>query len=500
MRLIHVSYSILMLPCWFFHLLVSLSDRREAVEIRLMRKVLVGFDISTLIEEKDAPWLYLPSILKRAIGWDNILIIMGNKLGRRRQVVDEKYTKPQGLYPIKDVDYKKLRKLILESKLAPCHPGGDECDYGLLEECPICFLYYPTLNRSRCCTKSICTECFLQMKNPNSARPTQCPFCKASNYAVEFRGGKSKEERGMEQVEEQKVIEAKIRMRQQEIQEQEERMHRRQETSSSVGVIHAENINCSTSRVVEGETFVSSRDSNASLLNIQQNRSDEFDVDLEDIMVMEAVWLSIQEKERQNYPSYMNAAPEQYSSPMTAPTVDPSSSSSSSSSSSPSAGLACAIAALAERQQLTEDQSAGNYTSLSDILPSSSSSSSRTKKTKSNYAAWNHSNMESTSYANSDEEDGAILPPPLPPSLTYGDYVAGYTDAYASSGNEQGFNGLIPPTPPPQPPLYGGDVDFQSIQGPVVVPESFEEQMMLAMAVSLAEARSRTAAQGVAWH
>lgn len=38
---------------------------------------------------------------------------MGNKLvGRRRQVVEEKYTKPQGLYVNRDVDIKKLRKLI----------------------------------------------------------------------------------------------------------------------------------------------------------------------------------------------------------------------------------------------------------------------------------------------------------------------------------------------------------------------------------------------------
>lgn len=64
---------------------------------------------------------------------------MGNKLGRRRQVVDEKYTRPQGLYQHRDVDHKKLRKLILDSKLAPCYLGDDDsgCD---LEECPICFL------------------------------------------------------------------------------------------------------------------------------------------------------------------------------------------------------------------------------------------------------------------------------------------------------------------------------------------------------------------------
>lgn len=56
-------------------------------------------------------------------------------------MVDEKYTRPQGLYNHKDVDQKKLRKLILESKLAPCFPGDEEtaCDR---EECPICFLVW----------------------------------------------------------------------------------------------------------------------------------------------------------------------------------------------------------------------------------------------------------------------------------------------------------------------------------------------------------------------
>ncbi|KAI4323137.1 hypothetical protein L6164_022767 [Bauhinia variegata] len=162
---------------------------------------------------------------------------MGNKLGRRRQVVDEKYTRPKGLYNHKDVDHEKLRKLILESKLAPCYPGDEECTYDL-EECPICFLYYPSLNRSRCCMKSICTECLLQMKVPNSTRPTQCPFCKMGNYAVEYHGVKSKEQKGLEQIEEQHVIEAKIRMRQQ---DEEERMQKRQELSSSSGnVAHAD--------------------------------------------------------------------------------------------------------------------------------------------------------------------------------------------------------------------------------------------------------------------
>lgn len=67
------------------------------------------------------------------------LVAMGNKLGKRRYVVDEKYTRPQGLYQHMDVDRKKLRKLILDSKLAPCYPGDEESTLDL-EECPICFL------------------------------------------------------------------------------------------------------------------------------------------------------------------------------------------------------------------------------------------------------------------------------------------------------------------------------------------------------------------------
>lgn len=80
---------------------------------------------------------------------------MGNKLVRKRHQVDEKYTRPQGLYQHKDVDHKKLRKLILDSKLAPCYPGDDDCNCDL-EECPICFLV--------CVTVSI--QIALQLPNP----------------------------------------------------------------------------------------------------------------------------------------------------------------------------------------------------------------------------------------------------------------------------------------------------------------------------------------------
>eukprot|EP00232_Nephroselmis_pyriformis_P003316 CAMPEP_0182912474 /NCGR_PEP_ID=MMETSP0034_2-20130328/37535_1 /TAXON_ID=156128 /ORGANISM="Nephroselmis pyriformis, Strain CCMP717" /LENGTH=167 /DNA_ID=CAMNT_0025049149 /DNA_START=85 /DNA_END=585 /DNA_ORIENTATION=+ len=167
---------------------------------------------------------------------------MGNKLacglsgGRKRPAIDERYLKPTGLYAHHDVDGKKLKKLILDGKLAPCYPGMD-CTSPSLEECPICFLHYPSLNRARCCKKGICTECFLQVKTPQTQRPAQCPFCKTPGYAVEFRGARTDAEKKEEQMEQQRVIEAQIRMRkEEEVEEQKrelERIERRAEEAAN---------------------------------------------------------------------------------------------------------------------------------------------------------------------------------------------------------------------------------------------------------------------------
>ncbi|CAA6665605.1 unnamed protein product [Spirodela intermedia] len=286
---------------------------------------------------------------------------MGNKLGKRRQAVDEKYTRPQGLYQNQNFDHKKVRKQILRSKLAPCYPGGEERIFDR-EECPICFLYYPSLNRSKCCTKGICTECYLQMKSFRSTRSSQCPFCKSSNYEVDYRGMMTKEERRMEKIEEQKVIEAKIRMQQQERLDEEERIERRKIMDLSNGIMNPGGIECrelpsSSSSDRDSTSFI--KFFNATMLlyicrpkqwicftsdhtcfacqqeaftNQTKQVTDDFDLDLEDIMVMEAIWLSIQENGGGGASS------------------DPSCSGPSFREDSPSGGLACAVASLAERQ------------------------------------------------------------------------------------------------------------------------------------------------------
>ncbi|KAL6570571.1 hypothetical protein OROGR_000121 [Orobanche gracilis] len=393
---------------------------------------------------------------------------MGNKLGRRRQVVDEKYTRPQGLYQHKDVDHKKLRKLILESKLAPCYPGDDDCGCDL-EECPICFLYYPSLNRSRCCLKGICTE--------------RCPFCKTSNYAVEYRGVKTKEEKGLEQLEEQRVIEAKIRMRQQEIQDEEVRVTKQRETRSSSSMVGPTEVDyCSTrapsfASAIESEEIVATHESIALRPSPRQrqNREDEFDLDLEDIMVMEAIWLSIQKNGRCQDSPYNDAIQSQdyivdrSSSAITAQVAGPS-------SSSPSGGLACAIAALAERQQINGGETSNSYGA--------------------EMSSYNRANRETENYFPAQSSIVVSHDSQLEMAADDGEWLDRSRSEMAEAGTSYGgsdeFDDAIIPGSAQH---DENQCMLQSVGGPFV-PESFEEQMMLAMAVSLAEARTRT---GVAW-
>ncbi|THH13842.1 hypothetical protein EW146_g6426 [Bondarzewia mesenterica] len=60
-------------------------------------------------------------------------------------------------------------------------------------ECPICFLYYPAnINHSRCCDQAICTECFVQIKRsePTVTRlvsdPACCPYCVQEHFGVVY--------------------------------------------------------------------------------------------------------------------------------------------------------------------------------------------------------------------------------------------------------------------------------------------------------------------------
>ncbi|OVA15728.1 hypothetical protein BVC80_1829g8 [Macleaya cordata] len=219
-------------------------------------------------------------------------------------MVEERYTRPQRLVRQPSfVDYKKLRKLILTEKLAPCFDGVEDSEPNSdLEECPICFFFYPSLNRSRCCMKGICTECFLQMKPSPATQLTQCPFCKSSSYTVEYRGARTKEEKGLEQAEEQKVIEAKIRMRFEESQNADQvRLDHRNLSLVEVQSPMSRAGEASNGAIQDLRSFNRSLASGhvdaaeSSVLNAWNERHAEFGVDLEEIMMMEAIWRSIQD-------------------------------------------------------------------------------------------------------------------------------------------------------------------------------------------------------------
>uniref|UniRef100_A0A0E0LE56 Uncharacterized protein n=1 Tax=Oryza punctata TaxID=4537 RepID=A0A0E0LE56_ORYPU len=101
----------------------------------------------------------------------------------RRPEVEERLTQPRRLLrQLCDVDSGRLRRLIRSGDLAPCFDPAEDAA-GLDEDCPICFYFYPSLNRSKCCSKGICT--------------------------VEYRGNRAKREKKLDQQEEQKASEPK---------------------------------------------------------------------------------------------------------------------------------------------------------------------------------------------------------------------------------------------------------------------------------------------------
>ncbi|XP_073001929.1 E3 ubiquitin-protein ligase GW2-like isoform X1 [Typha latifolia] len=228
---------------------------------------------------------------------------MGNRMcvGRRRSVED-RLTRPRRLLrQTSDVDYQKLRRLIRSHKLAPCFDAIDDAQFDPcdLEECPICFFFYPSLNRSKCCGKRICTECFLQMMPSETSQSVQCPFCKTCSYAVEYYGSRTAKEKEFELAEEQKVIEAKIRMQKESQTVDEVVIVDHTRTLAEVHHQFSDMAGPSDGSDVFGPR--------ASLLQKPINRDDfsvtngfsfrneGLDVGCEDFMVIEAIWQSLQD-------------------------------------------------------------------------------------------------------------------------------------------------------------------------------------------------------------
>ncbi|KAM3584139.1 SNF1-interacting protein [Umbelopsis sp. WA50703] len=158
-------------------------------------------------------------------------------------------------------------------------------------ECPICFLYYPpNINYASCCHQPICTECFVHIRAPDSGlTAASCPFCVEPNFGIEYHAPLSldgeKDEHGLED----HSIVTIDRIRPQHTRILSSRHHRDAASSSAIG---------STRRIIvrpngtDPEHFTSAgRDYRDYLTAVRQ-----MNMDLEELMVMEAIRLSLIEQ------------------------------------------------------------------------------------------------------------------------------------------------------------------------------------------------------------
>lgn len=116
---------------------------------------------------------------------------------------------PSGLYVSCAWDYKHIRRLIGDGKLAARCKGTEEVQNEGDRECPICFFNYSAINETKCCQANICTECYLQVRDPKEPS-TACPFCN-QKLSVNVAKPLSTEDIEERKKEEQQLIEAKIR-------------------------------------------------------------------------------------------------------------------------------------------------------------------------------------------------------------------------------------------------------------------------------------------------
>ncbi|KAJ2961868.1 hypothetical protein NQZ79_g2867 [Umbelopsis isabellina] len=161
-------------------------------------------------------------------------------------------------------------------------------------ECPICFLYYPpNINYARCCHQPICTECFVHIRAPESGlTAATCPFCVEPNFGIEYCPPSPRDCETVDRSVGEHGIVTIDRIRPQHTRIHSTRHHHHQRDAglgSATG---------STRRIIVrpdgsdlGPFTSAGRDYRAYLNAVRQ-----MNMDLEELMVMEAIRLSLMEQ------------------------------------------------------------------------------------------------------------------------------------------------------------------------------------------------------------
>jgi hypothetical protein len=174
------------------------------------------------------------------------------------------------LYPNCLWDEKQIRRWMGDGKLAPRLQGSENRSSVTDVECPICFLHYARMNVTKCCQANICTECFLQVRKPPHYKPPHtgssssgqgnncssssiCPFCNAPKISITVAAVPTASVIQARQAEEQRVLEAKFRARN----ESEKASHERQQQQKQEQAIMDASNNSNSS-----STFGTSLDQN----------------------------------------------------------------------------------------------------------------------------------------------------------------------------------------------------------------------------------------------
>eukprot|EP00871_Galdieria_phlegrea_P001763 jgi/Galph1/2588/GphlegSOOS_G1241.1 len=99
-----------------------------------------------------------------------------------------KYAHASELQTIRLGEY-TVSNLIRRKVLAPMESGADESSLESAEDCPICFAFYNLVNYTACCSKPICTKCFVVMRiSRRRGQPSVCPFCNMIPLEIVFYG------------------------------------------------------------------------------------------------------------------------------------------------------------------------------------------------------------------------------------------------------------------------------------------------------------------------